>query len=348
MTDLFDRRLRDAARAIPTPDEPDDLIERVLAERGTGRRIVLPTDLGDTGPSRARQFVRPAIISIAAAVAAIAMLFVLQPRPRASLTANDTISSTGGFLVSTAFAEQRSRSPTVPRLSGVDGARIVPRQYEYRIQFVDSAGGVTPDGGGSLTVSAATVGGTPAWRIALTVQQTEGGGQRRTTAETLFVSRGDLEPLARAVHVRPYLRFNAINIAQRFVGDSVLGEMTTDGGIRRPIAQRLPAEFGPFIADVIAPLALVGVPLSLDWSRSMSVPGWAVVPTDVFYPVTLRVIGEERITTPAGAFDCWKLSVVAGRQRRVEWVRKSDGLALRSYDEAATPRGRRQYDLLNP
>jgi hypothetical protein len=68
----------------------------------------------------------------------------------------------------------------------------------------------------------------------------------------------------------------------------------------------------------------------------------------VFYPVTLRVIGEERITTPAGAFDCWKLSVVAGRQRRVEWVRKSDGLALRSYDEAATPRGRRQYDLLNP
>ena len=42
--------------------------------------------------------------------------------------------------------------------------------------------------------------------------------------------------LSRAVHVRPYLRYSSINIAQRFTADSVLGEMTTDGGVRRPIA----------------------------------------------------------------------------------------------------------------
>ena len=140
----------------------------------------------------------------------------------------------------------------------------------------------------------------------------------------------------------------AVGIFACFVPDSVLGEMTTDGGVRRPIARRLPAERGPYVSDAIALFALAGVPMSADWSRTMSVPGWAVIPTDVLYPVTLRVIGEERIATPTGVFDCWKVSVVVGRQRRIEWVRKTDGVALRSYDEVPTPNGHRQYDLVNP
>ena len=72
------------------------------------------------------------------------------------------------------------------------------------------------------------------------------------------------------------------------------------------------------------------------------------MPNDAFYPMSLRVVGEERIATPSGEFDCWKLFVTAGKQRRTEWVRKSDGVALRSVDHALTDKGQRQYVLLNP
>ena len=82
----------------------------------------------------------------------------------------------------------------------------------------------------------------------------------------------------------------------------------------------------------MAPLALSGVQLASGMTASLSLIGWAVVPMDVFHPVTLQVIGEERIATATGSYDCWKLEVIAGADRRIEWVRKSDGLGLRSDD----------------
>jgi hypothetical protein len=81
----------------------------------------------------------------------------------------------------------------------------------------------------------------------------------------------------------------------------------------------------------------------------VSIVGWAVVPSDAFYPVTLRVVGEEKLSTSAGLVDCWKLRVSAGQEQRTEWVRKSDGIALRSRDESPpTAKGRREFILRNP
>jgi hypothetical protein len=124
--------------------------------------------------------------------------------------------------------------------------------------------------------------------------------------------------------------------------------MTTDGGVRRPIARRLPAQFGPYLSDAYAPLALVGVPLAVGKTMALSIVGWAVVPMDVFYPVTLRVTGEERLAMASGTYDCWKIDVTAGRHHRIEWVRKSDGLGLRSLDTSPGPNGQRRFELLNP
>lgn len=345
MTDSFEDRLRTAARSAPTPPPPAGLMDRVLAERAAGDRIILPTEA-----SRRRMFGRGFAfgVLVAAAAALVAILTIPRSMHRADSSAVDATGFSDGLFVSTAHAEQPPVAPQAPPLRGVDGSKIVARSYSYQLQYVDTAGHVTPDGGGSVIVAdAGSISGDPAWRVVLNAEQTE-EGQRRTASETLFVAKRTLEPLSRVVHVRPYLRFSAINIAQRFTSDSVLGEMTSDRGIRRPIAQRLPAQFGPFMSDAIAPLSLAGVPLSRGWSAGLSVIGWAVVSRDVFYPATLRVIGEERISTPTGGFDCWKIAVSAGHQRRIEWVRKSDGLGLRSYDEAATPKGHRQYELLNP
>src|SRR5262249_45746824 len=151
---------------------------------------------------------------------------------------------------------QVASSPGAPPLNGIEGLRLRPGKYTYRIVDVDSVGTVKYSGDAVIAISPDARDRTPLWRAELSIDRTLERGQRSSVVETLYVTRRDLRPVARMVHERPYLHFSAINITQRFVGDSVFGEMTTDGGIRRPVAGRLPAGFGPYVSDPIAPLAL--------------------------------------------------------------------------------------------
>jgi hypothetical protein len=191
----------------------------------------------------------------------------------------------------------------------------------------------------TLVVAAADVEGTPAWQVVSSRHEVV-ASQRRTEAETLYVARADLRVLRRAVHESPYRRFARINVVQHFRGDSVTGRMTTDGpsiGAGRAIARRLAPELAPYLTGAFAPAALMAAPLSATWSGSISLLGWAVIPRDVFVPVELRVEGEERITVPAGTFDCWRLSIRFGGQEVTYWVRKSDGLGVRVFDRRDGP-----------
>jgi len=307
----------------------------VAAERAAGGRTILP----DGTPWARRSRFRYGLIAACAAAAVGAVMVNARSRGGATVVSD-------GVFIGTAYAEQIASAPSAPALHANANA-IRPRRYTYRIDFIDANGRSTPDGGGSIAVAATTFDGMPALRVELNADQTI-EEQRRTMAETLTVAREDLHPLSRRVHVRPYRRFSSINIVQRFTRDSVLGEMTTDGGIHRPIARRLPPRFAPFLSDAMAPLALSGVQLASGMTTSLSLIGWAVVPMDVFHPVTLRVIGEELIATATGSYDCWKLEVIAGADRRIEWVRKSDGLGLRSDDTQLTARGHRRFELVDP
>ena len=352
MTDLFERRLRKAARSLPTPEAPRSVIDRVLAERASGTRVIIPTS---APRSMKRPWLAFAMIAVAAGIAAVGLTVALRADRRApNLAAADSVSSVERFFArgvfpANAFAQTPPPAPGAPPVTGVDAALFAGRRLEYRIEYVDTAGRVTPDGDGLVTLAEAQYEGTPVWRVVHVAHTTTSSGQRRTTAETLYVTRRELRLLARAIHEAPYRGYSQITIRQRFVGDSVVGEMSTDGGVRRPIARQLPGTFGPYLSDALAPLGLVGVRLSAGWRGSVSIVGWAVVPNDVFYPVTLRVVGEEKLLTSAGLVDCWKLRVSASPELRTEWVRKSDGIALRSRDESPpTAKGRREFILLNP
>jgi hypothetical protein len=202
----------------------------------------------------------------------------------------------------------------------------------------NAAGELINDAVDSLTVAPATMEGSPAWQITSRVHAVV-GAQRRVETETLYVARADLRFLARTVHVAPYSRFERINVQQRFLGDSVTGRMTTDGpsiGAGRAIARRMPPELGPYLTNAFAPVALMAAPVSAMWSGSAALLGWAVVPPDVYLRMDLRVEGEERLTVPAGTFDCWRLSIRFDGQQISYWMRKSDGLGVRLLDEHNT------------
>jgi hypothetical protein len=352
MTDLFEQRLRKAAQAMPVPVAPASLIDRVIDERANGMRISLPDDA--PAPRRSRLPALTLLLAAASVVAAMTVVARRGGRLPGGLVDADSVSSfeqlfvSAGVLPRSAFAQGSPTGPGAPPLATINGLALRPGAHSYRIQWIDASGHPTPDGDGTLRISNAAVEGAPAWRVEHVARLTGDSGQRRVEAETLYVTQRELRPLTRVVHVTPFSRFSQITIRQRFVGDSVLGEMTTDGGVRRPIARRLSPTFGPYLSDALAPFALAGVPLSPGWRASVSIVGWAVVSSDVFFSATLEVIGEERLATPAGAVDCWKLRAIAGPERRIEWVRKSDGIALRSLDESANAKGRREFLLLDP
>src|SRR6185436_18391981 len=110
----------------------------------------------------------------------------------------------------------------------------------------------------------------------------------------------------------------------------VIGQMTLDGTTtRRPIAHDIRAERERLLAsDALGPVYFMGVSLLPSAEFDVSVLGSAVVPTDVLVTLGMRVVGSERIATPAGTFDCWKMAITAGRETHFHWVRKSDHLGV--------------------
>jgi hypothetical protein len=144
--------------------------------------------------------------------------------------------------------------------------------------------------------------------------------------------------------VAPYnTNYPKLGVTQRFVGDSVVGRMDGEGAdghrVSRPIARRLPDDARPVLADPFTPVFLGAVELSRGWAGRVTTTGWAVRDDDVLYPIELRVVAEERITVPAGTFDCWRLVVTTGNRVIDYWVRKRDGVGVRSRD--VTPRSQR-------
>jgi hypothetical protein len=329
----FSEAIRPELQSLPTPLPSDGLLERILEARASGDRTILP-DLRKPRSGGALRYVIPAII------AAALLLFVmpgdrLKEHQRADpANVPDPVAS-APFLSGAAYAQETRvlDRPALPPLRIAELQRMRPLSVEYARTWRDSSGLLTNDMHARVTLSIDSVAGIAAWKL---VSDDAGvrNSRRQIESETVYVARSDLRLVSRQVHEAPYLKYDRIDINQRFHRDSVTGRMTIQSlGIARPIARHLPTAFGPYLTDALAPVFLMGVPLHRDWSASVSIVGWAVVPRDVFVPIELRVVGEEFVRVPAGRFDCWRLSVRFFGKEMSYWVRKSDGLGVRSLDE---------------
>ncbi len=316
-----------------------DLISRVIAERGRGQRAILPTDDGKERPRRV------AIPLVAAAVAlVVAGLALTYVRGTRLEKREASISEPRAFLGSMIFlpnvasaAEPPTRPEAFKHPVAFDGRKLKPVYLEFERYSTNLAGRRTVAARGSLHVSPASSG---AWKVERdwTGISEDGTSQLRHEVESALVSRRELKLISREIHVMPFLKYSRINVDQRFNGDSISGRMTTEGGdsrgIARPIGQSLAEKYAPFITEAIAPVLMRTVVLRPDWSGSFSIVGWAVRKEDVMFPLTLRVIGSERVTVPAGTFDCWKMTITLQGHDIAYWARKSDGVGVLTRDES--------------
>jgi hypothetical protein len=214
--------------------------------------------------------------------------------------------------------------PTVPvatpvdtvasRRMRVDGGRLTPTQLVYETTL-ERDSGTAVLGYRSVTVSATTYAGLPAW---LLLETRFGDGIPAT--DSLFTTFTGLTPM----------HWSAVQGSARLVtefrSDTTFGGTSAPPG-RRSIMAALPP--GTIVSGAMLETMLRLLPLSITWEDSASVLSVSVS-SNTTLPARLAVIGEDRVRVPAGTFDCWVVSVRADPARGMYWVTKQDPIVVRS------------------
>lgn len=353
----FRRQLRAEARGLTSPEPSPDLLDRVLRDRAAGERIILPI-ARRRAPAPYREIAR---IAVAVAVIAGVGLIVRYARTssstdiplsrRAVAASSDQPDSLSGlrelftstvFLPGIASAEEPTTSGEVLQPVGpqIDGTRMREGEASYQRRYIDASGKRTMAGKGVVSLRSTTLGGSPVWRFERkwTEYARNLPGSRETQEnEVMILGQRDLKVIQRDIHAFPYGSYSRITVAQRFNGDSIYGRMMSEGGdskgVGRTFLRRLPSASGPFISDAFAPLFFGSIRVTPSWHGRLSILGWAVRDSDVFHPIELRVAGRERVTVPAGTFECWHFIMTSGTRRFDFWSRVSDGLGVLARNE---------------
>lgn len=339
----FAEGIRPELRALPTPEPGAALFTRIMASREAGVRVIVPVG----SAARSGLWRTAAVLAIA-----VVLLLVFVPRGahRYGQSADVPDFASNSFFGEVAFAQTLSAVRPLSAPASPTGASVVrPMSLAYSRRIRDASGKLIAQLAVDMQITPDLLENVPVWRIA-SLDHNMSATRRYVNSDTLYVTRSKLAIVRRLVHVKPYSRYEQINVRQLFQGDSVFGRMTTDGpsiGQGRPIARELPKAFQPYITGELAPVFFMAVPLDREWRGSVSLLGWAVRPEDLFLPVDVRVEGEETVIVPAGRFDCWRLSIRFSGRQIDYWVRKSDRLAVRVRDDSeAATRGTREIVLV--
>jgi hypothetical protein len=190
----------------------------------------------------------------------------------------------------------------------------------------------------TVTVRASYAAEKPAW-IATT--ELEPFDARRAHVDTAVIRQSDLRPIRYAFNA-PRMKF-----AQTFSEDSVWETFAVTGPRSRSLTARGALPRSP--SALLLPswdLSELGrltqaLPLERSWRGSLyQVLLIAIANPRLpwFVPIDLRVVGQGRVTAPAGTFDCWKVEVRGGKVWGDElfWVSKDRGWTVKTEQRAAS------------
>jgi len=233
-----------------------------------------------------------------------------KPETAAAPSADGSAPATASTSPDAALA---AASPVAPLVSPAN-VRLKPSKITY-VARIFSDGQAHKLGWRTLELSDATYDGQRVWLLAESrkVNTVE-------LAESLFVSKENLEPVHRVVHTAD------MDITTRYTRDSILTTFEGDSGGGVRVA--LPNERN-LVGNIywIEPL-LASLPLA---------PGWKGNATTVFVGphdharvvMQLAVIGQDSVLAPDGNFDCWKLALRVGETEEHLWVRKADRVMIK-------------------
>ncbi len=194
------------------------------------------------------------------------------------------------------------------------GGGIRPGQFVYQATL-ERGTSTTIIGTRTVTVAAATYGGSPAW---LLLETRTGDGI--AAVDSLYLNYVSLQP----VHWSSML--GDARVAAEFRGDTAFGGVTSPAG-RRSMITRVPN--GVLVNGTMLETVLRAAPLQTAWEDSTAMLSISLGSSDVL-PTRMSVIGDDRVRVPAGTFDCWVVAVHADPARGLYWVTKQNPMVVRS------------------
>jgi hypothetical protein len=217
-----------------------------------------------------------------------------------------------------------ARAPLV-----LDGTGLSQGRYTYEA-VLERGGDLTVIGQRTVDVIGTVHAGQAAWLL-LEMYQTPLG----PFADSLWVDRFSLRPLQRgALH-------GDTRLSTVFRSDSAFGGVSGPLG-RRNIAERVvhPSLVGAGMTEA----ALRVLPLDIGWSDSVTLVETGPGGTRTV-PGEMAVVGEERLSTGAGGYDCWVVSLATAAGRVTYWIARRERVVVRSV-QLLPDGGMLQYTLV--
>lgn len=168
----------------------------------------------------------------------------------------------------------------------------------------------------------------------LVVMSTELEG--RAVVDSVIMRRGDLTPVSRHAIIGPS---DLMLVVDKQAAHGLLRIDTTVVPLNVPLGPRSFLNYYAFRA------ALAELPLKEGWTGQAAVLELAQQP--LFAPLSLKVEGDERLSVPAGAFDCWRLAVSGHGINEHYWVAKQSGDVIRTREPIGDQGGILQLDLVS-
>jgi len=237
------------------------------------------------------------------------------------LSKRSTSLRTLGFagLVLVASALRAAGQSALPDMSvrrfHFDPVALRAGQFVYQMTLERDAA-ATALGTRTVSASLSTYAGTPAWLL-LETRMSDSGA-------TAFVDSLFTDPSLRPMHWSATLG-NA-RLGAEFRADTVYGATSAPSG-RRSMVGVVPS--GSIVSSAMLETVLRVLPLQTAWEDSASVMS-VTAASNAVVPARLTVIAEDRVTVPAGEFDCWVLAVRADAGRSLYWISKQDPIVVRS------------------
>jgi len=326
---------KDELRKIPAPDPSKDLLERILASRAAGVRVVLPEHRSTVS--------RRTALLVTAAAAALALVISTRGGNRRPVDPDNDIQEVAAglsFWPPDAMA-QEAGPPRRPRYEPVRSLRVGRAQagtWRYRTCTVFDDVLTNCRGRLTITISDATWDGRPAWLMSQQQTSVRYGSFDTTDAirfplDTAYIDPATLRPMYHAINGKQF------HFVRRVTRDTVREALDIGGAHPRswrssagiPGAQDAPLVFRWARVDLT--LLLQVLPLDPWWRGSVySVGLLGPDPSKTgFVPLDLRVVGSGRIEVPAGRFECWKVELPDSPERTlILWVSKDHGWLVKT------------------
>lgn len=222
-----------------------------------------------------------------------------------------------------------------------DGGGLSPVVLTY-VATMQHGTEIKPIGERTVQLARTTYGGLSAWEIV----ETRGAGAS-AAVDTLVVDYLTLSPFHwGATQPMPGLPGGTppigARIAAEFRSDTILGVMSSPAGRRSVIAAIQP---GAYVTAAHFEVALRGMPIAApNWRDST----WLMVSgigKSSSLAASMQVIGEEKLITTAGSFDCWIVALATEQGSTQYWVAKTDRIVVQSSQYIPELKSTLQYQL---